>query len=287
MEAGLTVKILELFYYKAAIGNFGDDLNPILWPKLLGDLSRYNPEYTFVGIGSVLDERLNMGCKKIIFGGGVREVKPELEKTHCDFRFVRGPLSAKALGEVPYITDSAYCLKLLPDMLPAPKKRYKKSIIPYFRHKNTFNWTRFEQFTGIHFIDVSAPVSQVLEEIAASERIICGAMHGAIAADILRVPWMRLRFGVHGYETEKTSTLKWNDWQLSMQMEHVPFIDIPQQKINGLKSVYAWNKVKFYGSFYKQLQQKGRYHLSKESVLNEKVEKLEVALASLKNDYAL
>ena len=29
---------MKLYYYKAPLGNFGDDLNPWLWPRLLPDI---------------------------------------------------------------------------------------------------------------------------------------------------------------------------------------------------------------------------------------------------------
>src|SRR5690606_28992893 len=75
----------------------------------------------------------------------------------------------------------------------------------------------------------------VINEIACSEKIIAGAMHGAIVADALRIPWVRLRFGIHGFESPATSELKWKDWMLSLNLKKLTFIDIPFFLINSVK----------------------------------------------------
>ena len=42
---------MELFYFKSEKGNFGDDLNPWLWGEIFGDLSKYQCDIDFIGIG--------------------------------------------------------------------------------------------------------------------------------------------------------------------------------------------------------------------------------------------
>ena len=49
---------MNLTYFKADIGNFGDDLNLWLWPQLLGSFDEYPANLYFVGIGSILDHRI-------------------------------------------------------------------------------------------------------------------------------------------------------------------------------------------------------------------------------------
>ena len=94
------------------------------------------------------------------------------------------------------------------------------------------------------------PVEKVIEEINQSENILAAAMHGAILADIYRVPWMRVKFSKHGYESALTSELKWNDWLRSVEVEDPPTHSFDfnfNQKSSKIKQWYALfvMKIKF------------------------------------------
>jgi len=213
---------MKLNYYRAEIPNFGDDLNPVifhaLFPRLFGEGTG---EIDFYGIGSVLDHRVDPARNAVIFGAGVRDFQPP-DLSRADIRFVRGPVSARILGIGPdkAICDAAYLLTLLEDFtrLRATPKRYPLALVPYFRHVPFINWRLLERVTGVHVILPTNPDPlAVMTEIAASERVVAGAMHGAIAADMLRIPWRRLQFPSHGYESRLTSELKWLDWQAAME----------------------------------------------------------------------
>ena len=62
---------MKLFYYKDPGGNFGDDLNAWLWPRLIPELLDDRDDTLFVGIGSILDRRIPQEPRKIVFGTGV------------------------------------------------------------------------------------------------------------------------------------------------------------------------------------------------------------------------
>lgn len=213
---------MNLIYFKSDIGNFGDDLNPWLWKKLLGNFSDYRDDVDFVGIGSILDSRIleNTTNRKVIFGSGVRDFDFKIKKEdNVDIRFVRGPVTARLLDSN-YITDSAYALRLLPQKNLS--KKFKLSYIPYFRNYHNFNWKLLETFLGIHVINPCGTVEEVIEDIQSSEKILTTAMHGAILADLYRVPWMRVKFTKNGYESSLTSELKWNDWLGSIGLGDIP-----------------------------------------------------------------
>ena len=61
---------MKLHYYRDAWGNFGDDLNPWLWPRLLpGHFDRRGDELV-LGIGTVLNHRAPRAPVKQVFGAG-------------------------------------------------------------------------------------------------------------------------------------------------------------------------------------------------------------------------
>lgn len=49
---------MKLFYYKEKIGNFGDDLNLWLWPRIAPGLLDNDEQTFFVGIGTLLNSAL-------------------------------------------------------------------------------------------------------------------------------------------------------------------------------------------------------------------------------------
>jgi succinoglycan biosynthesis protein ExoV len=59
-------------------------------------------------------------------------------------------------------------------------------------------------------IDPRWPVDVVLDHLLASERVICEAMHGAIIADALRIPWVAVQ------PIMAVNQPKWQDWADSL-----------------------------------------------------------------------
>jgi succinoglycan biosynthesis protein ExoV len=48
---------MQIVYYKDPIGDFGDDLNELVWPRVLPAAVREAPDAVLIGIGSLLDQR--------------------------------------------------------------------------------------------------------------------------------------------------------------------------------------------------------------------------------------
>jgi succinoglycan biosynthesis protein ExoV len=61
---------MQLYYFKVHHGNFGDDLNPWLWPQLLPELMQGAGDELLVGIGTLLNHRLPAAPLKHVFGSG-------------------------------------------------------------------------------------------------------------------------------------------------------------------------------------------------------------------------
>jgi hypothetical protein len=230
---------MKLLYFKSAKGNFGDDLNPWLWPKIFAGTKL--PEDTYlIGIGSILHTGNNSikeiaTNKKIVFGTGIRpsKVYDRFTFDHTwDVRFLRGPLSAEATSnKYPYISDSAYAVRQLEDFsnYRDQEKKYEISLMPYFHSVKYFDWQGLCQEMGYHYISPHSEhgVEQTLKEIAQSKMLITEAMHGAILADALRVPWHRYILTTPNTEGAMVSEFKWNDWLRSVGITNIHQTFIP------------------------------------------------------------
>jgi hypothetical protein len=221
---------VKLFYYQDHIGNFGDDLNAWLWPRLIPDLLD-DDEPLFVGIGSILDRRIPQGPRKVVFGTGVGYgLLPVLDET-WQICCVRGPLTAKALGLPPElgVTDPAVLVSRV--RTPGTARTYKVSFIPHFRtpaHAVAMgiDLERICTQAGIHYVNPCGPVEEVLDGIERSSKVIAEAMHGAIVADALRVPWVPVQL------SDRILHLKWEDWCQSLGMGYTPLHHVPDPQVS-------------------------------------------------------
>lgn len=214
---------MKLFYW-AYSPNFGDRLNPWLWPQLLGDIvtSGSDDESVFVGIGTLLGAEFQShyptGEMKAVMGSGAGYGENLSLDENWKVYAVRGPLTAERLGLDARlaVTDSAALLRCVP--LPGDKiKKYPVSYMPHFESRKHWDWTQIENEFGIHILDpTTKDVEQTLAEIAASELVLAEAMHGAIVADALRVPWIPIK--MHGHILD----FKWRDWCASLDLSYNP-----------------------------------------------------------------
>ena len=208
---------MKLCYWQQPGGNFGDDLNPIIWPRLLPGVLDEDDRSLFLGIGTLLTAELPKKPVKVVFGSGAWFGRP-LPVLDRSFRvyFVRGPMTAEVLGlsKAAAVTDPAILVR---DVVPAPaRKLYKVSYMPHHWSQELGNWRVACEEAGVHYIDPGRPVPEVLADLAASELLITEAMHGAIVADALRVPWLAVRSYRH------ILSFKWMDWCSSLGLEYRP-----------------------------------------------------------------
>ncbi|HEY9738606.1 MAG TPA: polysaccharide pyruvyl transferase family protein [Trichocoleus sp.] len=225
---------MQLFHYRRRDGveNFGDALNLWLWPQILPEAFGAGEEaldsgLVLVGIGTLLNDRLPERLPKaqrvVVFSTGVGYEKPLRRlPAHWQIYCVRGPLSAQSL-RLPMssaITDGALLLRrcFQPNWV-RPETQIKKSsfaFMPHIHHAvyGGEMWQQICQDLGFGYIDPRWSVTQVLNAISQSEVLLAEAMHGAIAADALRVPWIPVQ------TSPRILPFKWRDWCASVQ---VPF----------------------------------------------------------------
>jgi succinoglycan biosynthesis protein ExoV len=222
---------MKMYYFKGVPPNFGDELNQWLWPRLLPDFFDEREDQIFLGIGSILFDFHSPMARKVVFGAGYGgyTAPPKLDDS-WEVYFVRGPITARAIGidETYGVGDAAILVRSCIELFPA--KRFRASFMPHWESIENGDWEAVCAEAGIHLINPCSPVETVLDEILASELLVTEAMHGAIVADALRVPWVPAR------PIQVQHRRKWFDWANALQLELQPMMLLPS---NGLESVLS------------------------------------------------
>lgn len=247
--------ILELYFYRGSKPNFGDELNSWMWPRLMEGVWDSSDNSIFVGIGSIIFDNYPKEKKKIVFGAGYGgyTALPKIDD-RWEFFFVRGKLTADAVNVNHSLAlgDSAILLRSCVDFQQSIK-RHKISFMPHWKTIPDGSWQMVCELAGVNFIDPTFPVEKVLEDIISSELIITEAMHGAIVADALRVPWIPIRplYGIH--------SMKWDDWAsaLAIQLNRQPLACSNLKELLMVyfdtKSAFMLNKIKYHGDSFKYI----------------------------------
>ncbi|MGQ4647711.1 polysaccharide pyruvyl transferase family protein [Lyngbya aestuarii] len=237
---------MKLFYYQRQDGtaNFGDSLNLWLWKQLLPGVFDEDETTAFIGIGTLINnllpDRVPNAKRIIIFSSGVGYEKgtPLIDdswKIYC----LRGLLSAQKLG-VPAslaITDGAILVRRLFKTDSIKVNRF--AFMPHIHHANYGSdiWKSICTEIGFAYIDPRSPIEQILSAINQTEVLLAEAMHGAIVADALRVPWIPV------CSSARILTFKWQDWCSSIEVKYqpkyvMPWGDIYPPVARGIRSSF-------------------------------------------------
>jgi succinoglycan biosynthesis protein ExoV len=279
---------MQLAYYKAPYGNFGDDLNPWLWPQLFPQAFDDDQTTLFIGIGTILGKSIAASAtRRIVFGSGVRRpsTAPKLDPS-WDVRFVRGPISAVALGldQSAVISDGAICLGLLP--WPAVQRKHKVGFIPHY-HLITDYPAISTLHPNIRVIDPRDSVDEVIAAIRSCETLVTESLHGAILADLFRVPWARVSLYSWQTESPDVSSLKWLDWGLSLGVDSFPAesLRVPYHRhrfSRFRRMLYATSRI---SNLIETLYQSGRFQLSEKSMLQRRLDQASDVVNAFRRDY--
>ena len=187
-------------------------------------------------------------------------------------------MSADALGLSPTaaVTDPGMLVARL--VKSDSRSGSQPAFMPHWQSEPD-EWRRICQVLEINFIDPRWPPSRVLQALLSTEVLLTEAMHGAIVADALRVPWIpiRTRRAIH--------TFKWQDWSASMELQYRAHWVPPARPItseSGLlrRTNRVYEKVIAYRL--SGLLQKAHRMLSKETVLATRLDELEERLEQLR-----
>jgi succinoglycan biosynthesis protein ExoV len=202
-----------LYHWRGSHRNFGDELNCLLWPRLLPDFFDQDPATHFLGIGSILDERHEPKAVKLVAGSGYGGYQPRIEQYETWIvHWVRGKRTAQLLGLPPAvgIGDPASLLPLA-GLKPEREER-DIGFIPHFESAIRGAWQEVSAMAGATLIDPRDDPSAVIAAIGRCKIVISEALHGIIVADALRVPWIAIR------PLAPIHRPKWFDWAETLDL---------------------------------------------------------------------
>jgi succinoglycan biosynthesis protein ExoV len=231
---------MQIVYYKDPIGNFGDDLNELIWPLVLPPDIRDAPNAVLVGIGSLLDHRrfvdIDLDRKRVyVLGSGAAygRLPPSME--NWIFLAVRGKLTARLIGQpMASVTDSAALLARLPDLVPpnlasGAAGRGEILFMPHHCSVSNSNWPAAAAQAGMTYVDPQWRPERILEHYGRARMVVTEAMHGAIVADTLRIPWIPVII------SPQVSVFKWRDWASSLDLPYRPVALPPSARLETMK----------------------------------------------------
>ncbi len=198
---------MQLYRWQGAARNFGDELNTLIWPRLLPDFFDERATELFLGIGSVLDARHPPHPLKVVAGAGYGgyESPPALDESWA-IHWVRGPRTARYLGlpESMGLGDPAMLLRHAGWGVNTGGSGV--GFMPHFESAERGAWQQAAETAGLRLIDPRDDPAAIVAAIGRCRMLLCEALHGAIVADTLRVPWIALR------PQAPVHRAKWHDW---------------------------------------------------------------------------
>jgi succinoglycan biosynthesis protein ExoV len=228
---------MKVIYYQSPSGNFGDDLNAVLWKEVLSPACFEVDDAVLLGIGSIfrddfLSEEATSLKRVFVLGSGAGTGPLPLRWPNATWSIlaVRGPLTAKLIG-LPHaaVTDSAALIATTPSLLPTAGTRSEVAFMPHYNSVLHSRWPEICTKLGLTYIDAHWPVADIIERMGRARLVITEAMHGAIVADALRIPWIPVIC------SPSILPFKWIDWTESLDLDYRPL---------ALPASSAWEALK-------------------------------------------
>ncbi len=208
---------MKLYFFQGDVPNFGDELSPWLMSKVFPGLLDEDNSELLLAIGSIIFDHIPAIPSKIVFGSGYGGYTnlPDLSQ-NWNFYCVRGPRTAVACGlPLDKVAGDAAILIRRHRLTKSTSGR-RLSFMPHWQSIDRGHWAEACKIANIQYIAPSAPVEQVLDQIEDSAVLITEAMHGAIVADALRVPWIPV-MPIHRWHR-----MKWYDWAEALDIKLNP-----------------------------------------------------------------
>jgi succinoglycan biosynthesis protein ExoV len=211
---------MEILYYRDPSGNFGDDLNEMLWHRLLPKYVFDFPGVALMGVGSIFNaarapSSMTQGKRVFVIGSGAGYGPLPSGWQEWDILAARGPLTAELIGRPDVAaTDGAALLSLFPDLITLDTKQDEILLIPHHYSAAKGQWGKVAAELGFTYVDPRWSVDKVLGHLSRAKLVITEAMHGAIVADTMRIPWIPILIAPDALP------FKWRDWTLSLGLQY-------------------------------------------------------------------
>lgn len=210
---------MDIYYYRDPSLNFGDDLNELIWRDVLSDEALSAENVTLVGIGSILNDVFvpKVGHKIVVLGSGISYSQPPAGYRNWDIIAVRGPFTATIVGMPDKaVTDGAILLAASKRLIPPTTNQGDVVFIPHHKSVRCTPWKLIAKEAGLVYVSPQQPVQDVLSALSKAKLVVTEAMHGAIVADTMRIPWVPV------ISNPAIDEFKWRDWTLSMGLPYEP-----------------------------------------------------------------
>ncbi|MGK8931718.1 polysaccharide pyruvyl transferase family protein [Pluralibacter gergoviae] len=214
---------MKVYYYNDPIGNFGDDINKWIWDELKPGFFDNDSSIMVSGIGTIISSSMPPAAKWYVLSSGIGYGFPpkDFGGDSWEILSVRGPLTAKVLGldDHHYITDGAALLSTLKRFESIPENSRNGVIfIPHHHALLTGKWEDVCRNANIEFVNPQWDADVVINKIRHAKLVLADAMHGAIIADAMRVPWVPL------VTSPQINSFKWLDWTSTVNISYAPFV---------------------------------------------------------------
>ncbi len=208
---------MAMKYCQIAGGNFGDDLNTLIWPGLFPDMAKLDGRALFYGVGTLLDGRHDRSVKKVVLGSGVGEARAALADPNWDFRWVRGPSSAREfnLSKELALGDPALLWR---ELQISADGQGAVGLIPHYATWDSYDWASVALNAGMVAINPRQSPTEVTAQMRRCSRILSESLHGAVCADAMGIPWSACVLA------HRFNDFKWKDWLDTVQRPFAPLV---------------------------------------------------------------
>ena len=204
-------------YCQIAGGNFGDDLNRLMWPALFPELPQMGGHVAVYGIGTILGGTHARSQHKVVLGSGLGGARIRPLRGSWDFRWVRGPCTALRLRLAPEraLGDPA---SLWPVLQASPTGEGAWGLMPHHATWDGFDWEQVAGQAGMLAINPKQSPVAVVAQMRRCSRVLSESLHGAIFADALGIPWAGCVL------SHRFNQFKWRDWLATVNRPFSPFV---------------------------------------------------------------
>ena len=204
-----------LHYCRIEGGNFGDDLNLLLWKRLFPNFAELQGRVRFYGVGTLLDGHWDLVTKRVVLGSGIGEAGQAMRTADWDFRWVRGPRTAAQFGLDPQLAlgDAAI---LWPELRPGRNADGPVGLVPHYMTCDSFDWQQVARQAGMVLINPRQSPTAVIAQMRGCSRILAESLHGAICADAMGIPWAACVLA------HRFNEFKWRDWLATIDRDYQP-----------------------------------------------------------------